>query len=196
MMSQKAELSFLEPADYKVRLKIRKKYTSVGVVTALPSAIPGFGTAAQIAIEAGAISGDLALMLRWMASNCYGIALIFDKDISSDLDNEFIKILGLWCGAIQVAKQGTVKVAQKVAVVSFNKNVSAKILQKINRVVGTRIFTKYGTKRGTIALGRLIPFGVGAAVGGTFNFYTMNRFKKTAIQYYKNENQQYYFFDK
>ena len=51
--------------------RIRKKYTSVGVVSALPSAFPGVGTATQVAIEVTTVSGDLALMLRWMASTCY-----------------------------------------------------------------------------------------------------------------------------
>jgi hypothetical protein len=172
--------------------RLRRKYTSVGVVSALPSAIPAIGTAVQVGVEVGTVSGDLALMLRWMAANCYGIALIYDKDISSEFNNEFIRILGLWCGAIQVAKKGTAFVATKVAVVHFNKAVTGKVIQQINKKVGTTIFTKYGTKRGGIALGRLIPFGVGAIVGGTFNYFTMNGFKKSAIEYFKTEDQNFY----
>jgi len=33
-----------------------------------------------------------------------------------------------------------------------------------------------------------VPFGVGALVGGGFNFVTMNGFKQFAIDYYKTEN--------
>lgn len=167
--------------------RLRRKYTSVGVVSALPSTIPGVGTTAQIGIEAATISGDLALMLRWMAVTCYGIGLIYDKDIESEFSQEFIKILGLWSGAIESAKVGTEKIATKVAIAQFNKRVSGKTLQAINRKVGTTIFTKYGTKRGGIALGKLIPFGVGAVVGGTFNYFTMNNFKNKAINYYQSD---------
>lgn len=167
--------------------RLRNKYTSVGVVSALPSTIPGVGTAVQLAVEAGTISGDLVLLMRWMAATCYGVALIHDKDISSEFNEEFIRILGMWCGVIQIVKNGTQKIATKVAVVQFNKNVSGKMLQKINQKVGTTIFTKYGVKRGGIALGRLIPFGVGAIVGGVFNFHTMNQFKKAALKYYHSE---------
>lgn len=172
--------------------RLKRKYTSVGVVSALPSAIPGIGTAVQVAVEVGSVSGDLALMLRWMAANCYGIALIYDKDISSEFNEEFVRILGLWCGAIQVAKKGTAFVATKVAVVHFNKAVTGKVIQQINKKVGVTIFTKYGTKRGGIALGRLIPFGVGALVGGTFNYFTMSGFKKSAINYFKTEDLEFY----
>ncbi len=59
---------------------------------------------------------------------------------------------------------------------------------KINRKVGTTIFTKYGAKRGGIAVGRLIPFGVGALVGGGFNLATMKKFKRNAINYFSSDN--------
>jgi len=169
--------------------RIRKKYTSVGVVSALPSAIPGVGTGAQIAIELTTVSGDLGLMLRWMASTCYGIGLIYEKNIESEFNQEFVRILGLWCGTIQVSKVATTKLTTKVAVVQFNKKVSGKMLQKINQKVGTTIFTKYGTKRGGIALGKLIPFGIGALVGGSFNYVTMTKFKKSAIEYFKADEE-------
>lgn len=167
--------------------RLRRKYTSVGVVSALPSAIPGVGTAVQVVTELTSISGDLTLMLRWMAANCYGIALIYDKDISSEFNQEFIRVLGLWCGAIQVTKVGTTKLATKIAVVQFNRNVSGKVLQKINQRVGWTLLTKFGSKRGGIALGKLIPVGIGVIIGGGFNYFTMNSFKKSAIAYFKTD---------
>lgn len=172
--------------------RIRRKYTSVGIVSALPSTIPGVGTGVQIAIEAGTISGDLILMLRWMAATCYGIALINDKDISSDFNQEFIRILGLWCGAIEASKLATGKIATKVVVTTFNRKVSGKTLSRINTKIGTTIFTKYGAKRGGIALGRLIPMGVGVIVGGTFNYVTMTRFRGSAIKYFESDENTLY----
>ena len=167
--------------------RLKRKYTSVGVATTLPSVIPGLGTAVQIATEVTTVSGDLALMLRWMAANCYGIGIIYEKDIEAEFNQEFVRVLGVWCGVIQFAKVGATKIGTKIAVVQFNKKVSGKVLQKINQRVSTTILTKYGTKRGGIALGRLIPFGVGAAIGGTFNYFTMNGFKKSAINYFKSD---------
>jgi hypothetical protein len=178
----KAELADL----YGNRLK--RKYTSVGFVSALPGTIPGLGTAVQVAVEVGTVSGDLVLMLRWMAANCYGIGLIYDKDISGKFNEEFIQILGIWCGVIEVAKLGTDLVTTKLAMVRFNKAVTGKVIQQINKKVGTTILKKYGTKRGSAALGRLIPFGVGAIIGGTINYFTMNGFKKTAIEYFRTDD--------
>lgn len=174
--------------------RIKKKYTSVGVASALPSVIPGIGTAVQIGTEIATLSGDLALMLRWMAANCYGIALIYGKNIENEFNEEFIRILGIWCGVLIPIKVGAVKIGTKVAIVQFNKQVSGKILQRINQKVGTTIVTKYGTKRGGIALGKLIPFGVGAAIGGGFNYFTMSGFKKAAIKYYHSKDEVEYAF--
>lgn len=43
----------------------------------------------------------------------------------------------------------------------------AKSLRAVNSVLGRNMITKYGTKQGVIVLGRVIPFGIGAAIGGT-----------------------------
>jgi len=47
---------------------------------------------------------------------------------------------------------------------------SAETLRLINHAIGRTILTKYGKKRGVIALGTALPFGIGAAVGGGANY--------------------------
>lgn len=189
------DLKYLHPNKSQDQLakiwanKIRRNYTSVGIASALPSAIPGVGTAVQIAIEAGTISGDLALMLRWMGKMCMGIGFIYGNNMSMDINKDLLNILGLWCGVIQAAKEVTKKIGTKVAIAQFDKHVSGKILAKINQRVGTTILTKYGAKRGGIAVGKLIPFGVGAVIAGTFNFSTFSSFMNSAINYYKTEEE-------
>jgi len=170
---------------------IVKKYTSIGVATALPSVIPGIGTAAQIATEVGTVGADLAMMLRYMASICYGTAKIYGKENVNEFDAEFVMVLGLWCGAVLPARVAAQKLGTKAASIAFSKNVSTKILQRINAKVGFTLLTKYGSKRGGIALGKLIPFGVGAVIGGGFNNVTMRSFRKAAINRYKSNEEEY-----
>ena len=163
------------------------RYATEGAVTALPGAIPGLGTAAQVGIEAGAISADLAYMLRCMAGMTIGVGLIYDRDTNASFNQDFVRVLGLWCGVLSLGKETTVRIASKVAIAKF-KRVPAEVFKRINRKVGTTIVAKYGTKRGGISVGRLIPFGVGAVVGGGFNLATMKGFKKAAINYYRTED--------
>lgn len=166
--------------------KICWRYASEGAATALPGVIPGLGTAAQIGIEVGAISADLVYMLRCMAGMTIGVGHVYERDTEASFNQDFVRVLGVWCGVLSLGKEATVRVASKVAIAQFKK-VPAEIFKRINQKVGTTIVTKYGTKRGGIAVGRLIPFGVGALVGGGFNLATMKGFKRAAISYYQTD---------
>jgi hypothetical protein len=165
--------------------KARLKYASVGVATALPGVIPGLGTAAQIAIEAGAISADVLFMLRWMASLCYGTALIYNRDIKDDFEDEFTVVLGIWAGVVEAEKAGAAK-GESISINHFDKHITERIRNRMNQKIGRKLVTKYGSKRGGVALGTLVPFGIGAVVGGTFNYFTIDRFGKAAIDYFGN----------
>jgi hypothetical protein len=166
-------------ADRIVRL-----FTSEGVVTALPGAIPGLGTAAQVGVEATAATGELAYMLRCMGRLVGGVAGITGHDVSSAYTLDLVRVLGMWCGVMVPVKKAVTRVGTKVAVAAFNRHVSGALLRKINQKVGATILTKYGTKRGGIALGRLVPFGVGAIIGGSANYVTMSQFRASALRYY------------
>ncbi len=167
--------------------KIRNKYTSVGAVTALPGIIPGLGTAAQVAIEAGSISADLIIMLRWMASICYGTALIYGRDIEKEFETEFATVLGIWSGVIKNGNAITYK-STAITTAHFDKHFNDRLSNRVNQKIGQKLIATYGGKRGGAALGKLIPFGIGAAVGGTFNYVTMKSFGKIADAYFKSHH--------
>lgn len=50
------------------------------------------------------------------------------------------------------------------------RSVSTTALLSINRALGRTIVTRYGSRRGAVALGRALPFGIGAAIGGSANY--------------------------
>jgi hypothetical protein len=170
--------------------KARNKYASVGAVTALPGVIPGLGTVTQIALEAGAISADVALMLRYMAGICYGTGLIYGFDIQKDFENEFTLVLGIWAEVIIPEKAAAAK-GEKITISHFDRHITDRIRNKMNQKIARKLVVKYGSKRGGTALGRLIPFGVGAVVGGTFNYMTIEKFGKAADGYFSTTNADY-----
>ncbi|MHA3786636.1 EcsC family protein [Flavobacterium hauense] len=171
-------------------VKTRNKYASVGAVTALPGAIPGLGTMAQIAVETGAISADVALMLRWMASTAYAVGLLYGRDIQQDFEDEFTVILGIWAGVVLPEKAAQAK-GDKIEAGHFDKHITDRIRNRMRQKIARKLVTEYGSKRGGTALGRLIPFGVGAVVGGYFNYTTMQKFGKTADDYFRADHQEY-----
>jgi len=162
-------------------------YAGQGAATALPGVIPGLGTAMQVGVEAAAILTDVGFMIRNQANMSMGVAVAFGHPLNhaARLDELAVQ-LGLWCGAVVPAREAAKRVGIKIAVAQFQK-VPGKIFQKINQRVGTTILTKYGAKRGGIAVGRLIPFGVGALVGGGVNLAAMKGFKGVALRFYRDE---------
>lgn len=170
--------------------QVRGRYTGVGVVSALPGVIPGLGTVAQVAVEAGSISADVALMLRWMASLTYGTGLIYGHDTEADFETRFTLALGLWSGVV-VPEKAALALGEKLTVNHFDQHITDRIRNRMQQKIGRKLVTKYGSKRGGAALGTLIPFGIGAAVGGAFNYTTMSRFGKVVNEYFKDKNGHY-----
>lgn len=48
--------------------------------------------------------------------------------------------------------------------------IPTEVLRWMNRSLGRTVVTKYGARRGAIAIGRVLPLGIGAAIGGTANY--------------------------
>jgi hypothetical protein len=161
------------------------KLTGVGVVASLPSAVPGFGTAFQIGITATSMTGESWLILRNLTAMQLMVAGILDYDVSEpERKEELIIVWGVETGVIIPAKEAIKRVGTKVAIKQFNNRISGSAIKRINQKLGTTVITKWGTKRGGIALGRLIPIGVGTAVGGGMNYLTARSFGAACLKYY------------
>lgn len=176
------ELDANSLADY-IGDKIVWTYTSQGAALALPGAIPGLGTVVQIGVESGATMTDIALMVRNQSYLVFALGACLGRKGKETLIQDALICMGLWTNALQLTKTGAIRMGTKVVEVNFKKRFPASILMAVNKRVSTTVFTKYGAKRGGVALGTLIPFGVGVVVGGGFNYLTMKAFKKATIHY-------------
>ncbi|MBL7154109.1 MAG: hypothetical protein ISS79_10345 [Phycisphaerae bacterium] len=170
-------------ADY-IGGRIVWTYAVQGGAIALPGAIPGLGTIVQASIEISAVSADIALMVRNQAYLVFALGECYGRKGREVLIQDTLICIGLWTNALVLTKAGAVRLGTKVLGTAFRKKFPAKILQRINKKVGTTILTKYGTKRGGLALGKIIPFGVGVGVGAGFNYIVMKAFKRSCIKYF------------
>lgn len=159
-------------------------YAKQGAALALPGTIPGFGTVVQIATEVGTASADVALMVRNQTYLVFALGHCYGVEARETLIQDTLICIGLWTNALVLTKSGAIRIGSKVLEANFKKRFPGAVLQAINRKVGTTILTKYGTKRGGVAIGKLIPFGVGVAVGGGFNYLVMKRFNRSTRRYF------------
>ena len=127
--------------------------SGLGGALVLPVAIPG-SLAASIAIQARMVGA---------------IAEIYGHDSKDDRVRTALLLCMIGSASEDMMRQAGVVVAGKLTVEAL-KNLPAKGLIAINKGVGFRLVTKFGTK-GVVNLTKLVPL-LGGLVGGTFDGMT------------------------
>ena len=59
-------------------------------------------------------------------------------------------------------------------------------LRRINSQLVAQVLKKWGTRRGAATVGKLLPFGIGAAVGGSANYVMLREFSKQANRFFSS----------
>lgn len=150
--------------------KLERRYitevTSAGVAVGAAAAVPGVGTMA--AITAGTLADATAWVLA-TSTLVYGMLAVQDVELE-DIEYERSLILGIIAGG---SAQGTMKkTAERTGQYwgrAAIKKVPGSALKPINKVLGRNFVTKAGST-GVVRLGTAMPFGIGAAIGGTMNY--------------------------
>jgi hypothetical protein len=189
LKSERPDLDNDALAKFVARRVIRTSSVQ-GMALALPGAVPGLGTAVQVTAQLGTVAADIALMLRNQAYLVFSLGCIYGLRGRELLIQDVLISIGLWTKALALTKSGAIRIGTKVVEANFKKHFSAEVLKNINRKLSTTVLTKYGTKRGGIALGKLIPFGVGVVVGGSFNYLAMRSFAASTTDYFALHHRQ------
>lgn len=126
------------------------------------------------------ITSVLYVQLRMIAA----IAKMGGYDLKDDRVKSLVYSCLVASSAADVVKHTGIAVGQKLAV-SALKNMSADVLIQINKKVGFRLLTKFGSK-GTINLGKSIPV-VGGIIGCLFDAISTNTIGNVARDTFINE---------
>lgn len=123
------------------------------------------------------VASVLFIQIRMIAAIAYigGI-----RDLRNDKIQTAIKCCLLGESFSSVAKEKGIEIAQKVALKKLMPKISGKMLTKINRAVGFRLITKFGSK-GIVNLGKGIPL-LGALVGAVIDGVSTNIVGNVAIK--------------
>lgn len=135
--------------------------TGLGGVMALPVTIPT----------------DAAVFYTLSGRCVAAVAHLRGYDIESDEVRSVILLSLLGAGGAAVAAEVGAQLGTKAALAALNK-LPGRVLIEINKKVGFRLLTKFGTK-GVLNLGRMVPV-VGAGVGATVNATAMRSAGKYA----------------
>jgi hypothetical protein len=136
-----------------------------GAAVGAAAAVPGVGTPVAIAASGAEFFTFLEATILY----------ILARSEISGISTEEVEHRRLLTMAILLGNSGEssiVKVAGRIGphwgrqVVG---NVPMESIRAINKVLGRNFVTRYGTRQGIIVLGKWIPFGIGAVIGGSAN---------------------------
>ncbi len=149
-----------------VTARIRRELGAAGAASGGTAAIPGVGT--------GTVAATFAAELGWstmrLADLILTIAAIHGHD-RADVDER-----RMWVLSILTYRDGAAGMIAKLAVDAGEtttrrgaRRLTTTSVKRINATMGRAVMAKYGARRGVAALGRAVPFGVGAVLGYGMN---------------------------
>lgn len=114
------------------------------------------------------IASTIYVQIRMVAA----IAHMAGHDVKHDKVKTLIYLCLLGNSMNEVAKDFGITFGTKFATSYIQKNVTKEVLTKVNKAVGFRLVTKFGTK-GLINLGKIVPV-LGGVIGGGLDAFTTN----------------------
>jgi hypothetical protein len=161
----------VHPDETPAQLIKRLKREYLTTVTATGTAAGGAAMMPGVGIPAGLAAGTADMLAFTEASILYVLCLAEVHGLHpEDLERRRLLVWTVMLGDSAVAtldplvtKTGgywAKRIVQSIPMSAINK---------ANKVLGPRFITKYGTKQGALVLGKQIPFGIGAVIGGGGN---------------------------
>lgn len=160
-----------------------RELAGLGAATGGAAAIPGIGTFTSLST----VAADLSWFTVRSADLILSIAAVHGHTEAS-VEERRLWILSVLAFG-DAASTSVTQLATDVGV-AFGRQVTNKVpteaLKRINRLVSRTVLTRYGSKRGVIALGRALPFGIGAAFGGTSNYAFTKAIARHADRFFRD----------
>ena len=149
----------------RLNAELRAATISAGVGVGAAAAAPGVGTGVALAMS----GTEMVAFLN--ATVLYILARSEVQDIKiEDIERRRTLVMAIMLG--DAGAKGVGKVAERTGqhwARQVVRNIPMARIAAINKVLGRHFVTKYGTKQGIVVLGKVVPFGIGAVIGGAAN---------------------------
>ena len=154
--------------DQLARLLIRstrRRVAATGALSGAAAIAPGLGTALAI----GTITSQTLYALEQEVELVLGVAMVYGHELrgSEGRVAEALVVVGLASGALKLREDVLVAGGEKLAMRLLTKVLSKTVVSRATRIAG-----------------RLIPLGIGVAVGAGFDWVTVTALGRAAIRYY------------
>jgi hypothetical protein len=149
----------------KINVAFSSSVTSTGAATGAVAAAPGVGTLVGL-VAAG---GDASWFLTAAASYVLAVAELRGVH-ANDFEHQRALVLMVLAGGggSTFFSRAAARTGPHLGKIVTNA-VPLRTIRSINRTLGANFVTKYGTKRGIVAIGKVAPFGIGFVIGASGN---------------------------
>lgn len=143
-----------------------RELITLGAASGGTAAMPGVGTMTAVGLTAGEVA--------WTATRTTDMILAVAA-VHGHTDAP-VEVRKSWVLALLAfdddAADGLAKtIAEYGGTVTASRTLSLEMLERANGRVGRTLIARYGAKRSALLIGRVLPFGIGAVVGGTANHF-------------------------
>jgi hypothetical protein len=150
-----------------LRKRAVRELTAAGAAAGAAAAAPAVGTIATMM----ATTAELAWFTSRAGDAILTVAALHGhKEPTEEERRGWVLALLIYGGSARDAFAKALHESSTGVTLPAQGKVPMATLQTANRLLGTRLLRRYGARRGAVALGTLLPLGVGAIVGGGANY--------------------------
>ena len=170
-----------------------RELTTVGLATGAAAVAPVVGTAGAVSVlvadlgwfafratdlimTIGAIHGHEEALPE--ERRAWVLAVLAFGEEAAD---EFAKLAAEIGDSVD---SGGERVGALVASVAGGDAATVDAMRRINTSLASKVVTKYGSRRGMLSIGKLLPFGIGAVVGGSANWALSRAISKQSRRFF------------
>lgn len=157
-----------------------RELTALGAASGGTAAMPGVGTMTAIGLTASEVG--------WTATRTADMILTVAAvhgHTDAHVEERKAWVLALLTFDDQAAEGLGKTITELGGTVSASRTISSDLLERANSRVGRALIARYGAKRSALLIGKVLPFGVGAIVGGTANHFLVRTTIRRADRFFE-----------
>jgi hypothetical protein len=159
----------------------RRRVAATAAVSGALAIAPGLGTLLAI----GTITSQTLYALEQEVELVLGIAMIFGHELGDSDERvlEAVVVVGIASGAVKLREEVLVAGGERMAIAAFRHLPGLLLAHGGGRIL-TRILARFATSGTAKAAARVVPLGVGVAVGAGFDWVAVTGLGRAAMKYY------------
>ncbi len=159
----------------------RRRVAATGAVSGAISIAPGLGTVLAI----GTVTSQSLYALEQEIELVLSIAMVYGHELSGSDERvlEALVVVGLASGALKLREDVLVTGGERLAVAAFRRLPGSIVTHSGGRIL-TRLLSRVATGSAGRVAARVIPIGVGVAIGATFDWLSVTGLGRVAVRYY------------